>query len=167
MYLPDDGEDANAGATPEYLAMLRRVTGRVPTHGVDWDAFHARLNDRAELPLARLRGIGARREGARQRVAQLSPSWLDYATMPSRRWRPIAAAAAIALVASVHALRSDISPLDSIDTIGLATSDVAGAQGAFESAVTGRTSSGNIASYLVPSAAEGTRSATSDSSPGK
>lgn len=167
MFLPDDDPDARDDAAPEYLAMLRRVTERVPTHGVDWDAFHARLNERAELSLARLRGPLTRDPGARERVVQRTPSWVDYATMPSRLWRPIAAAAAIAIMAGVHALSSDISPLGAIDTISVATSDVAGAQGAFESAVTGRASSGTIASYLVPSTDEGTRSATSDSSTGK
>jgi hypothetical protein len=167
MLLPDDGPDAPVDATPEYLAMLRRVAGRTPMRDVDWDAFHAHLNERAELPLARLRGMGVRRAGMRPRVAQRAPSWLDYATMPSRLWRPIAAAAAIAIVAGVHALSSDVSTLDSIDTISLATSDVAGARGAFESAVTGGASSGTIASYLVPTAVERARSATSDSSTGK
>ena len=167
MFLPDDGSDTPVDATPEYLAMLRRVSERAPTRDVDWDAFHARLNGRAELPLARLRAAGGRRAGARTRVSQRASSWLDYATVPSRLWRPIAAAATIAIVAGIHAVSSDISPLDSVDTISLATADIAGAQGAFESAVTGGASSGTIASYLVPAAAEGTRSATTDSSTGK
>ena len=44
-----------AGDSATYEAMLRVVSGRVPDHAVNWDAFHVRLSTRAELPLTRLR----------------------------------------------------------------------------------------------------------------
>lgn len=167
MSEPGDGADVPVDATPEYLDVLRQASGRVPTRDVDWGAFHARLNERAVLPLARLRASSARGAEARPRGSQRAVSWLEYAALPSRLWRPIAAAATIAIIAGIHALSSDVSPLETLDTIGVATSDIMGARGAFESAVTAGTSSGSIASYLVPSETEGARSATSDSSTGQ
>ncbi len=168
MSVPDDGESPVA-ATPEYLAMLREVSGRVPTRDVDWEAFHARLNARAELPLARLRkpdaGRAAPRDRSRSRLR--APSWWEYASLPSRAWRPIAAAAAIAVAAGVHALRNDVTEASAIDVVSLATSDFASAQGAFESAVTAGTPSGTVASYLVPSSAEVRPATSDDSSSGK
>jgi hypothetical protein len=168
MNVPDDDE-APTAATPEYLAMLREVSGPVPTRTVDWGAFHARLNARAELPLARLRKPGAgrrsQRDDARSRLR--APSWWEYASLPSHVWRPIAAAAAIAVAAGVHALRNDVADTGAIDVVSLASSDFGNAQGAFESAVTAGTSSGTVASYLVPSSAEVTPATSNDSSSGK
>ena len=60
MNLPDDATDVPVDATPEYLAMLRQLSGPVPTGDVDWDDFHARLNARAEIALVRLRTSSAR-----------------------------------------------------------------------------------------------------------
>ena len=169
MFLPDDGSDAPIDTTPQYLAMLRRVSGRAPTHDVEWDAFHARLNERAELSLARLRASSAiaRASDARVRAPHRGPSWLEYATRPSRVWRPIAAAAAIAIAAGIHALGSDATPLGAIDTSSVATAEIMDARGAFESAVRSGTSPGTIATYLVPASVDGTRSALSDSSTGR
>lgn len=168
MSVPDDDETPIA-ATPEYLRMLREVAGPVPTRDVDWDAFHARLNARAELPLARLRkptaGRAAPRDGSRSRLR--APSWWEYASLPSHVWRPIAAAAAIAVAAGVHAWNSDMAPLDATEVVSMATAEFGDARGAFESAVIAGTSSGSVASYLVPASAEASRAASSDSSAGK
>jgi hypothetical protein len=169
MNVPDDGVDLPIAATPEYLAMLSQVSGHVPTDDVDWDEFHTRLNARAELALVRLRTSNARNHVAhsRRRAQRPAPSWWEYVALPSHVWRPIAAAAAIAVAASVHALSSDGLQVESIEVASLAGSDITGARGAFESAVTGGTSSGTITSYLVPSSDETARSASSDSSTGK
>ena len=168
MSVPDDDESLTA-ATPEYLDVLREVAGRVPTRDVDWNAFHARLNARAELPLARLRKPDAVRQPLRDRPRSRNraPAWWEYASLPAHIWRPIAAAAAIAVAASVHALRNDITDASAIDVASLATSEYASAQGAFESAVTSGTSSGTVASYLVPASSDVTPAAGSDSSSGK
>jgi hypothetical protein len=169
MTLPDDRNDVPVEATPEYLAMLRRVSGRAPTADVDWEAFHERLNARAELALVRLRTANARNSGARARSQgkRRAASWWEYTARPSRVWRPIAAAAAIAVAAGIHAWRSDMVAIDGSDVTSVAMSDLAGAQGAFESAVTGGTSSGSIASYLVPASRDAVSAAGSDSSTAK
>jgi hypothetical protein len=163
MSVPDD--ESLTAATPEYLGALREVAGRVPTRDVDWNEFHARLNARAELPLARLRKPDAARPAVqdRSRSRHRAPAWWEYASLPSHIWRPIAAAAAIAVAAGVHALRNDIADAGAIDAVG----DFASAQGAFESAVTSGTSSGTVASYLVPASSEMTTATSSDSSSGK
>lgn len=172
MSFPNDADDADGApvdASPEYLAMLRRVAGPVPTSEVDWVGFHARLNARAELALARLRppvargGVVRARAGAPRRAA----SWWEYAALPGHVWRPIAAAAGIAIAAGVHALSSDSLEVDASGMVSMATSDIASAQGAFESAVTGGESSGTIATYLVPSSAEAARAASGDTSTAK
>jgi anti-sigma-K factor RskA len=167
MSVPDD--ESPTAATPEYLGALREVAGRVPTRDVDWNEFHARLNARAELPLARLRKTDAARPPVqdRSRSRHRAPAWWEYASLPSHVWRPIAAAAAIAVAAGVHALRNDVDNAGAIDVVSLATSEFASAQGAFESAVTSGTSSGTVASYLVPASSEVTTAAGSDSSSGK
>jgi hypothetical protein len=164
MSVPDDDQSPTA-ATPEYMGALREVAGRVPTADVDWKAFHARLNARAELPLARLRKPDAARPTVqdRSRSRHRAPAWWEYASLPSHVWRPIAAAAAIAVAAGVHALRNDVADAGAIDAV----SDFASAQGAFESAVTSGTSSGTVASYLVPASSEVTTATGSDSSSGK
>jgi hypothetical protein len=168
MSVPDDDATPTT-ATPEYLRMLRELSGPVPTRDVDWGAFHARLNARAELPLARLRkpdaGRPAARDGSRSRLR--APSWWEYVSLPAHVWRPIAAAAAIAVAAGIHALRNDVIDTGAIEVTSLASSDLASAQGAFESAVTAGTSSGTVASYLVPSSAEVTPATSNDSSSGK
>ena len=168
MNVPDDDETPTT-ATPEYLRMLREASGPVPTRDVDWDAFHARLNARAELPLARLRKPDAARAAARDRSRSRirALSWWEYASLPSQVWRPIAAAAAIAVAAGIHALRNDVADTGAIDVASLASSEFASAQGAFESAVTAGTPSGTVASYLVPSSAEVTPATSNDSSSGK
>jgi hypothetical protein len=169
MSVPDD--ESPTTATPEYLGALREVAGRVPTSDVDWNEFHSRLTARAELPLARLRKPDAARPTVqeRSRSRHRAPAWWEYASLPSHVWRPIAAAAAIAVAAGVHALRNDVADAGegTIDVVSLATSDFASAQGAFESAVTSGTSSGTVASYLVPASSEMTTATSSDSSSGK
>lgn len=168
MSVPDN-DDSPAAATPEYLGALREVVGRVPTRDVDWNEFHARLNARAELPLARLRKPDAASQTVRDRPRSRyrAPAWWEYVSLPSHVWRPIAAAAAIAVAAGVHALRNDVADAGAIDVVSLATSDFASAQGAFESAVTSGTSSGTVASYLVPASSEVTTATGTDSSLGK
>jgi hypothetical protein len=168
MNAPDD--ETPVAATPEYLAMLRAVSGRAPTGDVDWAAFHARLNAHAELPLARLAHSGTT-GGVRRATApsrRRATTWWEYASLPSRVWRPVAAAAAIAIVASIHALRNDITEAGATDVVTLAAGEAQTARGAFEAAVTSGTSSGTIASYLVPSAVEATSPGViSDSSTGQ
>lgn len=166
MNLPDDATGVPVDATPEYLAMLRQVAGPVPTGDVDWDDFHARLNARAALALVRLRTSSAR-DGAlrgQPRAARRAQAWWEYVAVPSRVWRAVAAAASIAIAASAHMLSSDSLQSDTSDAITFAMSDIAGARGAFESAVTAGTPSGSIASYLVPTSADRTQRESSDSS---
>lgn len=168
MNAPDD--ESPVAATPEYLAMLRAVSGRAPLGDVDWAAFHARLNANAELPLARLAQPGSIGVSRRATVPsrRRATTWWEYASLPTRVWRPVAAAAAIAIVASIHALRSDITETGVTDVMNLAAGEVQTARGAFEEAVTSGTSSGTVASYLVPSSAERTSAGeSSDSSTGQ
>jgi hypothetical protein len=142
----------------DYASALARASGHVPTDDVEWETFHTRLADRAELSLARLRYPHLARVRAGRRVElPVTPAaahaWWEHAARWSRLTVTGSIAAGVALVMVVRA-----SPKESPDTIVVSAVTAAEpsdrTRAAFDSAVIGRTSAWTIDSALLPSAAD-------------
>jgi len=140
-----------------YRAVLAATRGRVPDEHVDWDAFHARLRERAELPLARLRHprLGVRPThvpSARPAERTKSIAWWEYTARWSRLIIASSIAAGIALVAVVRSSPKELSePV--IASTGAGDDAMDSRRAVFESAAVGGTAVWTIDS-LVPSTAD-------------
>jgi hypothetical protein len=140
-----------------YHAALLAARGRVPSEHVDWDAFHARLRERAELPLARLRyphlGTGPTHipsDGPGERARQIA--WWEYAARWSRLIIGSSIAAGIALVAVVRSSPKDL-PEPVIASTSVSDDATDSRRAVFESAAVGGTAAWTI-DALVPSTAD-------------
>lgn len=150
--LPDPAQD-----DARYHAVLVAARGRVPDEHVDWDAFHARLRERAELPLARLRyphlGVRPTHAPSARPAERARPiPWWEYAARWSRLIIGSSIAAGIALVAVVRSSPKELSEPVIASTV--ASDDATDSRRAvFESAAVGGTAAWTIDS-LVPSTAD-------------
>jgi hypothetical protein len=142
----------------DYASALARASGHVPTDDVEWETFHTRLADRAELSLARLRYPRlARAHAGRGVELPIRPAaalaWWEHAARWSRLTVTGSIAAGVALVMIVRA-----SPKESADAIVVSAVTAADpsdrTRAAFDSAVIGRSSAWTIDSALLPSAAD-------------
>jgi hypothetical protein len=148
--------DPSSDAAARYAAALRDAGGGVPEHAIDWAAFHARLDERAELALARLRyphlahASPEPAEYARQ-PERLSLAWWEYAARWSRSIVPASIAAGIVLVMVVRASPKETPNTVAATTIAAATD---APRAAFESMVIGRGSASSASAALLPTAAD-------------
>jgi hypothetical protein len=136
----------------EYLKTLREESGPVPEGDVDWAAFHRRLADSAELPLARLRHARGFAVPDATHPAR-EAAWWEVVARWSRAALPLAAAAGIVLGVVIRS-----SPR--LEAYG-ASSDVVSTQSAggdardaFASAVIGRGEVGAASSLLLPATSD-------------
>jgi hypothetical protein len=150
--------------TPTFAAMLLEASGRVPDDQVDWAAFHSDLATRAELALARLRypAVAAVATAtSRRSIVRALPLRTTYAWWePAARWGRLSIAASvaagIALTVVVHMSPKEPDTKEPgtvvASSVGSATSGeaLAGRRAAFESVVSGRTTSPTVESALLP-----------------
>ena len=152
----------DAGDSVAYETMLRSVSGAVPDHAVDWDAFHTRLSSRAELGLARLRhprpalAVVTTRvhEFPRKVPAPRQPAWWQH----TARWSPVvvpgALAASIALIVAIRTMPKDARATSEAKVIASSTIDGERSRAIFDSAVVGHVSASSVAATFLPSAAD-------------
>ena len=137
-----------------YLTALREASGGAPARAVDGDAFHARLAERAALPLARLRGAGRAAP-----FPSAPPAWWEYAARWARMGLPVAVAAGVALF--LYGGPHPAEPGEASVTSETAAEEAGIAHGrldarwAFEAAVTGASSARAVVVTLVPAAGGG------------
>jgi hypothetical protein len=141
-----------------YRAALRIAGRLVPDDSVDWEVFHIRLAERAELSLARLRyphlAAASERERSTRELPLHAPRWWEHAARWSRLTVSASVAAGIALTVVVR-----MSPKETTDTAAVAmlatnTDQADATRAAFESAVVGRPGTWTIDSALMPSATD-------------
>lgn len=159
---PPDGEHAAFDDVAASVnALLLGVRGRVPDERVDWEAFHKRLCARAELSLARLRyPLAHVSPSARASVLVIrrvplpaGHAWWE----PAARWARLtvtgSVAAGIALAVVVRLSPKELPEATVAPTV-VATEQLEGRRAAFESLVTGRTTSTTVESAILPTAAD-------------
>ena len=153
----DDASDSVACET-----VLRVVSGAVPDHAVDWDAFHTRLSARAELSLARLRHprpVGAtvvtRVHELPRRVPSPSHSpWWQHTARWSSVVVPGALAASIVLLVAIRTMPKETHLTSETTVTASTTLDGDRSRAAFDSAVVGRASASLVAATFLPSATD-------------
>jgi hypothetical protein len=140
-----------------YRAALVAARGRVPDEHVDWDAFHSRLRESAELPLARLRyphrGVRPTHTASAGPAERAKPiAWWEYTARWSRLIIGSSIAAGIALAAVVRSSPKELSePV--IASTGAGDDATDSRRAVFEAAAVGGTAAWTIDS-LVPSTAD-------------
>jgi hypothetical protein len=150
--------DATGERALAYMDALFRASGPVPFDDVDWQAFHARLGERAELSLARRRHPHVAPTDADIRIAYTGPAtvplaWWEHAA----RWsRPIVAGAVAAGVALIMVIRA--SPREAADAMVASAATTSRpwdrTRAAFDSVAIGHGTALTIDSALLPSAAD-------------
>ena len=151
----------DASDSVELETVLRTVSGTVPDH-IDWDAFHARLNARAELSLARLRRPRPIFATVTPRVHEFpcraapsrDPAWWQHTARWSRVVVPGALAASIALLVVIRAMPKETHLTSEANGIASAALDGDRSRAAFDSAVVGHASPSLVAATFLPSAAD-------------
>lgn len=153
--------DADDDAALPYASLLRQASGPVPDDRVDWGAFHKRLTARAELSLARRRyprvaitamaPATARADGIRLLALPTHHPWWE----PAARWARVivagSVAAGIALTVVVRTSPKEAVP-DTVVASDVATTEqLDGRRAAFESLVTGHTTSSTVEAAILPS----------------
>jgi len=141
-----------------YHAALVAARGRVPYERVDWDAFHARLREGAELPLARLRyphlSVRSSHTASPRPPQHARPiAWWEYAARWSRLIIGSSIAAGIALVAVVRNSPKELAePV--IASTGASDDAIDSRRAVFEAAAVGGTAAWTVDSALVPNTAD-------------
>lgn len=150
--------DAAGERVLAYLDALFRASGPVPFDDVDWPAFHARLIERAELSLARLRHPHVSQSAAGRRIPHTAPgavplAWWEHAARWSRHVVAGAVAASVALIMVIRA-----SPKEAADTMVASAATTSKpwdrTRAAFDSVAIGHGTALTIDSVLLPSAAD-------------
>ena len=147
--------DPGSPGSMDLAVALFRTAGPVPFDDVDWETFHNRLADRAELSLARLRYPHlATQIAATTRISPIAGGrpWWTHAARWARPTIATSVAAGLALIMVVRA-----SPKESAEaalaTVATTFETTDRTRAAFDSAAVGRTG-WTMESAVLPSAAD-------------